>query len=55
MYMYANGDKMLASCVELGDDTWNRRFLEGLSVKNDLESEESDTKETDPLPPPPKI
>lgn len=40
---------------EFNDDSWDQRFLDGIGVKNDIESEESDQEETDFLPPPPKI
>ena len=46
---------MLATCVEFDDDTWDQRFQESLGAQNDMENQDSDTEETDLLPPPPKI
>ena len=53
--VYASGDNELATCVEFEDDTWDQRFLESLGVQNDMENQDSDTEETNILPPPPKV
>ena len=53
--VYVNGDNELATCVEFDGDTWDQIFQENLGVQNDMENQDSDTEETDILPPLPKV
>ena len=57
---YINGDHELPTCAEFDDETRDQTFLEGLSEQTNqnvhsVEDEESDTEDTDLLPPSLKI